>query len=95
MCWANIFFNLPIKIPPQIYLIAPFSPTTFGPKATFCLKTAQIKHKGNRKQIYESFIREIWRFTSCKVMNYLKISARNTSSFASIRPFGLVYIAFN
>ena len=43
----------------------------------------------------ESFIREIWRFTSCKVMNYLKISARNTSSFASIRPFGLVSIAFN
>ena len=36
MCWANIFFSLPIKIPPQIYLIAPFSPTTFVPKATFC-----------------------------------------------------------
>ena len=28
-------------------------------------------------------------------MNYLKISARNTSSFASIRPFNLVYIVFN
>ena len=30
-----------------------------------------------------------------KVMNFLKIYARNTSSFASIRPFGLVYIVFN
>ena len=36
ICWANTFFSLPIKIPPQIYLIAPFSPTTFVPKATFC-----------------------------------------------------------
>ena len=95
MCWANIFFSLPIKIPPQIYLIAPFSPTTFVPKATFCWKTAQIKHKGNRKLIYEIYIREIWRFIPCKVMNYLKIYARNTSSIASIRPFGLVYIVFN
>ena len=49
MCWANIFFSLFTKIPPQIYLIAPFSPTTFIPKATFCWKTAQIKHKGNSK----------------------------------------------
>ena len=75
--------------------MCPFFPTTFVPKATFCWKTAQIKHKGNRKLIYEIYIREIWRFIPCKVMNYLKIYARNTSSIASIRPFGLVYIVFN
>ena len=45
MCQANIFFILPTKIPPQIYLIAPFSSTTFDTKAYFYEKIAQIKEQ--------------------------------------------------
>ena len=52
MCQAIIFFILPTKIPPQIYLIAHFSPTLFVPKAYFYKKNVQIKHKDNVEKIY-------------------------------------------